>query len=120
MPWLRFGVGTVNDNIVFGLFVAVVGVIGTARVTKLLTEDMWPPVHWLRSRWLTYWGESGWAELFICPFCMSVWVAAANMGIGYATNWPLWWLLVNGWLTVAYVAAMIVARDIPDADNSGV
>lgn len=52
------------------------------RVTRLIVEDSWPPMVWVRDRierpeWLAY--------LFTCGHCMSVWVAAATVGIMWAT-----------------------------------
>jgi hypothetical protein len=51
--------------------------------------------------------------LIECGFCTAPYFAAASIGwaIGSDLHWS-WWLF-HGWLAVAYVAAMIHARDIP-------
>lgn len=102
----------IEEYLVIGAAV-VIGVLGTARVTKLLTEDTWPPAAWWRNRWVGWFQTSDWAELATCPFCMSVWVALPNLLVAYFSDLhPVWWLF-NAWLGLAYVAAIIVARDIP-------
>lgn len=56
--------------------------LATFRVTRLIVEDSWPPIEWLRARverpeWLAY--------LLTCGHCMSVWVGAAVVGV-------VWWV----------------------------
>lgn len=107
-------VSVVPTDVAGWVAVTLVTVLATARVTKLLTEDSWPPAAWLRDRW---WGlfaeDSAWRELFVCPFCMAPYVAAAVMAAGWFSDGNIVWWAVCGWLSVSYVAAMVVARDIP-------
>lgn len=97
---------------------AIVTVIAVARVTKLITEDTWPPAQWGRDRWFDMFGPtSGWRELVICPFCTAPYVAAIDLAVAYFTDMhPIWWA-VNIWLAVSYLAAIVVARDIPAEDR---
>jgi hypothetical protein len=46
------------------------------RLTRLLTLDSLPPVKRAREKVRHRWGGSEWSELAVCPWCMSVWVAA--------------------------------------------
>lgn len=100
-----------------GAWIAVVAVavLSTARLTKLLTEDSWPPAAWLRDRWIR-WRQDEWGELFTCPFCMAPWVAVPLLAWGWFTEFQWAWWAFNGWLSVAYLAAMVVARDIPGGE----
>jgi hypothetical protein len=89
----------------FVLIVAfIVGVLGTARITRLLVDDDWPPVEWLRQRW------EGLAE---CPFCAAPWVALAETATAWAWDLPWWWWAGNVWMGGSYLASMLVARDLP-------
>lgn len=89
----------------------VVAVLGTARLTRLVTEDEWPPAQWLRDRWVARTNGSGWEMLFLCPFCMAPYIAAATMLAGYFSDLHFLWWAFFGWLSVSYLAASYVARD---------
>ena len=95
---------------------SLVAVLSVGRLARLLTEDTWPPAVWIRSRWVGWTAGTGWDELFVCPFCMAPWVAVFVLGAGYFSDLHFLWWAFNGWLAVSYVAAMIVARDIPDGE----
>lgn len=112
----------------------LVGTIATARATRLLIADAYPPAAALRRWWFNQtvakggW-RAGWAPLLTddeagngCPFCAAPYIAAVNLGwvLAAGLEWgPFWstaWWVVNLWAAVAYAAAMIVARDEPPAD----
>jgi hypothetical protein len=93
----------------------VVAILSVARLTKLFTEDTWPPAAYVRNKWVA-WRQDEWGELFVCPFCMAPWVAVLVLFTGWASGLhPVWWWF-NGWLAVSYVAAIVVARDIPGGE----
>jgi len=97
----------------FVLIVAfVVGVIGCARITRLLTEDDWPPVEWLRGQYVRRVPES-WSSLVECPFCMAPWVALLEVLTAWAWDLPWWWWLGNVWLGGSYLASILTTRDLP-------
>ena len=92
------------------------GIMGTARLTRLVVDDTWPPVIWLKSQYTGRVSES-WAPLLSCAACFAPWVALPNLAIAIATDLhPAWWF-INGWLAVAYAATMIVWRDYPNGEN---
>ncbi|UQS95152.1 hypothetical protein Pam4_09 [Pseudanabaena phage Pam4] len=123
------------------LLALTVGTLATARAVRLITSDAYPPVATLRERW-TVWqanrdldleapdGEArgiahGWGPLLTCPFCFAPYAAAANLawaltaGLEWTGDWSwstAWWV-VNTWAAVAYVAAMVVVRDEPPAED---
>lgn len=92
---------------------AVVAVLGVARLTRLTAEDNFPPAMWVRDRWIAQFQSSNWSELAICPFCQAPYHAAIAGLWAWATDFHWTWWVFYGWLAVAYVAAMVVARDIP-------
>lgn len=90
---------------------AVVGIVSAARLTRLLTQDTYPPVVWLRVKYQDATDGTGWEDLVTCPYCASVWFMLAVGVWGWATNLqPAWWAF-NGWMAAAYLAAMVVVRD---------
>jgi hypothetical protein len=94
----------------------LVATLSVARLARLATEDSWPPASRLRNWWVQRFNGSEWSELAVCPFCMAPWIAVAVLGAGWLSDLhPLWWAF-NGWLSVSYVAAMVVARDIPGGE----
>lgn len=100
----------------------LVGTLAVARCTRLVTSDEWPPVLWVRMRWLTWaangraWRQ-GWADLLTCPFCFAPYAAAGDLTLAWVSDLATWWWLLNLWAAVAYVAAMVVARDEPPAED---
>lgn len=97
---------------VIGLFAAVVvGTLSVARLTRLITQDSFPPVVAIRMKWDERTEESGWNTLFHCHWCMAPWLTLPIGLWGYLSNLHISWWLFNGWLAAAYVASMIVHFD---------
>ena len=90
----------------------VVGVVGVARLTRLLVDDDWPPSAWFRS-WFQRTVPASWAILVTCPFCAAPYFAALALAWAWLTDlhWTFW--VFWGWLAGSYVASMIVVRDTP-------
>lgn len=93
---------------------ALVAVGGVARVTRLLTWDVYPPVAFVRRWYISKMGESDWAVLAQCAYCAAPYVAAGDLAWGYFTHWQTAWFIVNTWLTVSYAAAITVRYDGDD------
>lgn len=90
---------------------AVVGVLSTARLTRLLAQDSFPPSVWLRMRWDILTGDGPWSTLMHCHWCLAPWMGALVMASALAWDLhPAWWV-VNGWLGGSYLASMVVERD---------
>lgn len=97
--------------------VFIVGMLATARMARLLVEDDYPPVVWLREAYIKRVPDD-WHPLAECPFCISPYLAAINVTFAFVVfNWHEDWAWVWWWpnlvAAVAYLAAMVVARDIP-------
>lgn len=89
----------------------VVGILSAARITRLVTQDAFPPVAWIRGTWDKHTENSSWNTLFHCHWCFSAWATLAVGLWGWLTDMqPAWWLF-NGWLAASYIAAMVVERD---------
>jgi hypothetical protein len=92
---------------------AIIGIIAVARLTRLVTDDEFPPMLWLRNKWIGMFPASGWAGLILCSFCVSPYIAAISLAWAITTDLqPAWWV-VHGWLALAYLAAIVTTRDLP-------
>lgn len=100
------------------LAAVVVGILGVARLTRLVVDDDWPPIKWARNVWNRAWGNSDWGALIECPFCVAPYLTAASMAWALLADLPTAWWVFHGWLAASYVAAMINVRDIPDPDTT--
>lgn len=93
------------------LAATIVGVMSVARLTRLLTQDSFPPAVWVRLRWDELTNENAWSTLFHCHFCLAPWLAAPILLWGWLTDLQTAWWLFNGWLAASYAASMVVERD---------
>lgn len=95
--------------------VAVLTVTSTARITRLLTFDDFPPVKVVRDafgRWTDKTDRRrGWQLLAYCGYCMSFWVALLVIGTGWTSDWHEVWWLVNSAFGGSYLAAILMAHD---------
>lgn len=105
----------------FSLVCAViVGILSSARITRLITQDVFPPIVWIRIKW-DEWIEdhdkADWGKLLHCHWCFSFWATSAVVLWGWMSDLHISWWIVNLTLAMSYVAAMVVERDeIPDKE----
>jgi hypothetical protein len=96
------------------IWAVIVGTLGVARMARLVVFDEYPPMKWVRVRWHVLTGESDWKKLMECAFCCAPYLAAGDMAWAWFSDFHWSWWVFNVWLSVSYVAAMIVARDEPE------
>jgi hypothetical protein len=89
----------------------IVGIMSAARITRLWTEDDFPPVAWLRDRWVVITKGGKWSKLAECLWCAAPWI---TLGVGVWAvlsdlHWT-WWVF-NGWLAASYVVSWLVFHD---------
>jgi hypothetical protein len=89
---------------------AVLTVLATARITRLIVWDTYPPSVWLRIQWDKHTNDS-WGELVHCGYCAGVYVAAAVVLSGWLSDWHTAWWIVTGVLSAAYLGAITMAYD---------
>lgn len=90
---------------------AVIAVGAAARLTRLVVEDEYPPMVWIRMQWDRVTRDGGWSKLAHCGWCASPYMAALVLGVGYLLDWPTWWYAVTAWLAASYAAGWIVYHD---------
>lgn len=91
----------------------VVGTISVARMSRLLVWDDFPPVAWIRLKFFVAVGDSPWRKLMECAFCQAPYLSAVMFLWGWLSNLAWWWWVPNTWWAMAYLAAILVARDEP-------
>lgn len=106
----------------------LLGVLATARATRLVVHDSWPPMMTFRA-WVVRvlverWHGTGeaWSKIVTCPFCFAPYAAAVNLAwflladaqLGlHESGWAAAWWVVNLWAAIAYLAAIVVVWDEP-------
>lgn len=91
--------------------IAILGVFASARITRLLVNDEYPPSIWLRMKWDALTHDGSWSKLAHCPWCLAPYVTAAVFGVGYLVTWPTWWYLGAAWMSASWAAAWITFHD---------
>jgi hypothetical protein len=93
------------------LLVVVVVCLASARATRLLVMDTFPPVAVQRARVVARWGDGSWqAYLANCSWCAGMYVSGIVTG---ATWWAIDSLPVPAlvWLAAAYVTGLLATVD---------
>lgn len=93
-------------------------VVGSARLTRLLLFDVYPPVKWLRDSWDMK-VTSNWNTLMHCAYCAAPYVTLVTGVVGLwllpvsvpYSHMATWFWLTAGWAAGAYAAAVVVAYD---------
>lgn len=90
----------------------LIGTIATARLTRLIVDDSFPPVRAVTD-WYIHHTNEKWGLLAECPWCVSFWIALANTGAAWASDLAWWWWFANVPFAVSWIAAYMCLRDIP-------
>jgi len=86
--------------------------IATARMTRLVTQDTFPPMAMFREWWEVRFADKGdWVLLFLCHWCFGFWAAIFNIGLGLVSDTATWWWIINVMACVAYAASFAVHHD---------
>lgn len=103
------------DTLLEHVLLAAVFVVASARITRLIVADTFPPSVKLRI-WYEDHTSGGWESLVSCPWCFGFWAVTLNAGLGWAAsalNGPIWtiWVALNGLLAASYAVSWIVFHD---------
>lgn len=92
----------------------IVAIIGSARLTRLITHDAFPPVAWLRAKYEDRVPED-WSLLVHCPWCMGPWMFLVCMTwfvVSIFVPWLAWpWWLFYIWMAGSYLTSQYVHFD---------
>lgn len=93
----------------------VVALLASARLTRLVVHDSFPPALWARSQWDKLFKSQGWALLLQCAWCFGFWATAFVVGTFFLTflaTWIAWtWWLGFGILALSYPVSQYVYFD---------
>lgn len=102
-----------DHSVAFWVAATVVGVLGTARLVRLLVFDSFPPAAWVRAGWDRITRDGTWSQLVHCGYCAAPWIAAGTIAWGWASAFHWSWWLFFGFLALSYAASIVVAWDEP-------
>lgn len=97
------------------ILAVIVAVVGSARLTRVVTHDDYPPSIAVRIWWDKLTKDGPWSKLVHCHWCFGPWAALlAILSFLIGSFWPitfaLWWLFW-GWLTLSYWTSQYVHFD---------
>lgn len=101
-------------DVLIAVAAVIVGIMSVARLTRLVTQDSFPPAVALRMWWDDLTDDNGWNPLLHCHWCLAPWLTIPVLLWGLFTDLQTAWWLVNGWLAASYAASMVVERDEKD------
>lgn len=101
-----------SDTFVY-VAAAIIGVVGTARLVRLVTADDFPPTVWWREHFMAWVGPV-WGKLFSCLWCFSPYITAANLAWALLSDLHWTWWVFNGWMAASYAASWLVYHDEGD------
>lgn len=90
---------------------AIIGTLAAARLTRLLTNDDFPPAVWVRIKWDTITKDGSWSKLVHCPWCASPYISAIILLWGVLSHLHWSWWLFCGWMAMSYAASWVVFHD---------
>jgi hypothetical protein len=103
----------VNDlNTIQTVLALLVAVFGTARLTRIVAHDDYPPAEWLRTRWIVLAGEQ-WGKLLNCIWCAQPYVAIICISWGYFSDLHWSWWAFWGWMALSQAGSTLLAYDEP-------
>ena len=91
----------------------LITILGSARLSRIITHDDFPPAVWARIQWDTLTKDGPWSKLAHCHWCATPWITLVCISWGALSSFHWSWWLFWGWLALAYVASIILARDEP-------
>lgn len=90
--------------------------LATWRATRLVTEDAFPPVRWLRER-IVEGGPEWLGDLVMCSWCASVWLAAGVVALTDALTSVPRPLLVFGAVAALSPLLSVAVERLEQADE---
>lgn len=83
----------------------------SARLTRLATQDSFPPAAAIRAWWDKVTRDNEWSLLAHCHWCLAPWITLILGVWGYATNLHWSWWIICTWMTASYAVSWLVHHD---------
>lgn len=98
------------------VFVAVLAILvawfGTARLTRIITHDDYPPAEWFR-RVFSQRVSEDWSPLVSCIWCAQPYVVLICGAWGYFTDLHWSWWAFWAWMALSQAGSTLLAYDEP-------
>lgn len=93
--------------------VALLAVGAAARLTRLVSMDVFPPARKFREWTVRRFGDEHWIpELVYCPWCIGFWISGAVGASAWLWGDTLAWQIPASLLALSFVvSALVVATD---------
>src|SRR5690625_940803 len=91
--------------------VAALAVGATARLTRLVSMDVFPPAQKFRDWTVRRFGEDHWIpEMVFCPWCIGAWISVAVGASAYLAGGSPFWQVPAALLSLSFVASALVVK----------
>ena len=90
---------------------ALVGVLSSGRLVRLLVNDDFPPAVKTRMIWDKVTKDGDWSKIVHCGWCASPYISAMILAWAVLSHLHWTWWVFNGWMAGSYVASWIVFHD---------
>jgi hypothetical protein len=102
-----------QSDLVTIILYAIVGIIASARITRLVVADDYPLIVKARVAWDNN-VRGLWNKLLHCHWCFAPWATLLVGFLAWLCDYhgvPVVWFIVFGWLAASYLASMVVQFD---------
>lgn len=104
------------DTLPILLLTVAVAVIGTGRVSRIVTYDEFPPAKWARQKWVNATDGTGWQLLATCFWCATPWlmlitIAWFLVGVYFVPGMLIAWWIFYSWMALSYLSSQYIFFD---------
>lgn len=97
-------------DLAVALFGVAVLVFGTARVSRVVAHDDFPPAEWLRIRAYALLGDR-WGKVADCIWCAQPYIVAISLAWGLLSGFHWSWWVFWGWMAVSQAGSIVLEYD---------
>ena len=90
----------------------LIGVFGTARLTRIVAHDDYPPAEWVRTRSFALLGDK-WGKITACIWCTQPYIVAICMAWAWFSDFHWSWWAFWGWMALSQAGSTLLAYDEP-------
>lgn len=91
----------------------LIAVFGTARLTRIVAYDDFPPAEWLRTQVYRLLGDR-WGKIADCIWCTQPYIVAICMTWAYFTDLHWSWWAFWSWMALSQAGSTVLSYDEPD------
>jgi len=100
-------------SIVETVFAVLIAVFGTARLTRIVAHDDYPPAEWLRMQSYRLLGDK-WGKITNCIWCTQPYIVLICMSWGWFSDFHWSWWAFWAWMALSQAGSSLLAYDEPE------